>query len=58
MAAPDVNFASYQTFGFPEQTETDRGGYSTLITSYFKQAVRQQMETRGYQYVDGIQTCW
>lgn len=52
MAAPDANFTSYHTFGFPDQTGTDRGGYSTLITSYFKQAVRQQMETRGYQYVD------
>jgi hypothetical protein len=52
MAAPDAKLTSYQTFGFPAQTGTDRGGYSTLITSYFKQAVRQQMETRGYQYVD------
>jgi hypothetical protein len=52
MAAPDASFTSYHTFGFPEQTGTDRGGYSTLITSYFKQAVRKQMETRGYQYVE------
>ena len=50
--APDANFASYSTFGFPEQTGTDRGGYSTLVTSYFKSAVRQQMEQRGYHYVD------
>jgi uncharacterized protein DUF4136 len=52
MAAPDASFTSYHTFGFPDQTGTDRGGYSTLITSYFKQAVREQMEARGYQYVD------
>lgn len=51
-SAPDTNFSSYSTFGFPEQTGTDRGGYSTLVTSYFKSAVRQQMEQRGYQYVD------
>lgn len=51
-SAPDANFSSYSTFGFPEQTGTDRGGYSTLVTSYFKSAVRQQMERRGYQYVD------
>ncbi|HEY7642775.1 MAG TPA: DUF4136 domain-containing protein [Steroidobacteraceae bacterium] len=50
--APDANFSSYSTFGFPEQTGTDRGGYSTLVTSYFKQAVRDQMEQRGYHYVD------
>ncbi|HEU4654265.1 MAG TPA: DUF4136 domain-containing protein [Steroidobacteraceae bacterium] len=52
LAAPDANFTAYNTFGFPEQTGTDRGGYSTLITSYFKKAVREQMEARGYQYVD------
>ena len=51
-AAPDANFSSYTTFGFPEQTGTDRGGYSTLVTSYFKAAVRDQMEQRGYHYVD------
>ena len=50
--APDANFTSYSTFGFPEQTGTDRGGYSTLVTSYFKAAVRDQMEQRGYHYVD------
>lgn len=51
-SAPDVNFTSYSTFGFPDQTGTDRGGYSTLVTSYFKSAVRNQMEQRGYHYVD------
>jgi hypothetical protein len=50
--APDANFTAYNTFGFPEQTGTDRGGYSTLVTSYFKKAVRDQMEQRGYHYVD------
>ena len=51
-SAPDANFSTYSTFGFPEQTGTDRGGYSTLVTSYFKSAVRDQMEMRGYHYVD------
>jgi uncharacterized protein DUF4136 len=51
-AAPDANFSSYATFGFPEQTGTDRAGYSTLVTSYFKMAVREQMQLRGYRYVD------
>jgi len=51
-AAPDANLSAYSTFGFPEQTGTDRGGYSTLVTSYFKDAVKQQMEQRGYHYVD------
>jgi hypothetical protein len=51
-AAPDANFSGYNTFGFPEQTGTDRGGYSTFVTDYFKAAVRDQMEQRGYRYVD------
>jgi hypothetical protein len=51
-AAPDADLSKYSTFGFPEQTGTDRGGYSTLVTSYFKSAVRDQMEQRGYHYVD------
>jgi hypothetical protein len=51
-AAPDANFSSYSTFGFPEQTGTDRGGYSTIVTDYFKAAVTEQMQLRGYRYVD------
>lgn len=51
-SAPEVNFSAYSTFGFPEQTGTDRGGYSTLVTEYFKSAVREQMEQRGYRYVE------
>lgn len=51
-SAPDAAFSSYGSFGFPEQTGTDRGGYSTLVTNYFKKAVREQMELRGYHYVD------
>jgi Domain of unknown function (DUF4136) len=51
-AAPDANLSSYSTFGFPEQTGTDRGGYSTIVTDYFKAAVTEQMQLRGYRYVD------
>lgn len=50
--APDANLSSYSTFGFPEQTGTDRGGYSTIITNDFKHAVTEQMQMRGYRYVD------
>jgi hypothetical protein len=51
-SAPDASFSAYGSFGFPAQTGTDRGGYSTIVTSYFKSAVREQMERRGYRYVD------
>lgn len=45
-----ADFASYSTYGFPEEFGTDRGGYSTLITAHFRQAVTRQMERLGYRY--------
>jgi hypothetical protein len=45
-----ADFSVYRTYGFPKETGTDRGGYSTLITSYLKSAVSAQMEARGYKY--------
>jgi hypothetical protein len=47
-----VNFATYKTFGFPETTSTDRGGYTTLVTSHFKEAIRHEMTARGYVYAE------
>lgn len=47
-----VDLSAYRTFGFPAQTGTDRGGYSTLITAHFKNAVREQMTRRGYVYTE------
>jgi hypothetical protein len=45
-----ADFSVYRTFGFPKETGTDRGGYSTLVTSYFKDSVTTAMEARGYKY--------
>lgn len=45
-----ADLSVYRTYGFPKETGTDRGGYSTLVTSYFKSAVSTQMEARGYKY--------
>ncbi len=45
-----ADFSVYRTFGFPTETGTDRGGYSTLVTSYFKNSVTTAMEARGYKY--------
>jgi Domain of unknown function (DUF4136) len=45
-----ADFGVYRTFGFPKETGTDRGGYSTLVTSYFKSSVSTAMEARGYKY--------
>jgi hypothetical protein len=45
-----ADFSVYRTFGFPKETGTDRGGYSTLVTSYFKSSMTTAMEARGYKY--------
>lgn len=45
-----ADFSVYRTYGFPKETGTDRGGYSTLVTSYLKNSVSTAMEARGYKY--------
>jgi hypothetical protein len=45
-----ADLSLYRTYGFPTETGTDRGGYSTLMTKYFKEAVQRGMEARGYKY--------
>ncbi|MBC7983173.1 MAG: DUF4136 domain-containing protein, partial [Candidatus Obscuribacterales bacterium] len=47
-----IDFTSYRTFGFPPATGTDRGGYATLVTTYFKEAVQREMTARGYLYAE------
>jgi hypothetical protein len=48
-----ANFQNYKTYTFPEKLGTDRGGVSTPLTSYFKEAVRREMDARGYKFVEG-----
>jgi Domain of unknown function (DUF4136) len=43
-----ANLGSFKTYGYPEELGTDRAGYSTLITTYFKSAVNREMGKRGY----------
>ena len=43
-----ADLGSFRTYGFPEELGTDRAGYSTLITTYFKTAVNREMQRRGY----------
>lgn len=45
-----ADFSAYRSYGFPAELGTDRGGYSTLITGYFKQAVDREMQQRGFTY--------
>jgi hypothetical protein len=45
-----VDFSSFESYGFPDELGTDRAGYSTLITGYFRDAVHREMRSRGYRY--------
>ncbi|TYT25946.1 DUF4136 domain-containing protein [Luteimonas viscosa] len=47
-----ADFTSYRSFGFPERLGTDQAGYESLVTQTLKDAVRQQMESRGYTYAE------
>lgn len=59
-ATPDIrtdydrsaDFSSFATYGFVDEPGTDRAGYSTLITAYFRRAVDREMQNRGYRYVE------
>jgi hypothetical protein len=45
---PSANLTSYHTYGFVAEPGTNKGGYSTPITSYFKAAITREMNARGY----------
>lgn len=48
----NVDFSTYRTFGFVDALGTDKSGYSTLLTGYFKAAVQREMTGLGYTYSD------
>ncbi|MGH8203127.1 MAG: DUF4136 domain-containing protein [Steroidobacteraceae bacterium] len=50
---PSANLSSYKTYMFAAKTGTDRPEYATPITSYFKEAIRREMDARGYKHVEG-----
>lgn len=45
---PGANLSTYHTYGFADNPGTNRSGYSTPITTYFKQAIGREMDSRGY----------
>ncbi len=49
-ARPNVDFTSYKTYGWVTPLATDKAGYSTMITGYFKSAVQSEMAARGYTF--------
>ena len=49
---PSVNLASYHTYNFVAEPGTNRGGYSTPITTYFKTAISRELNARGYKLTE------
>jgi uncharacterized protein DUF4136 len=47
-SAPALDIQRYQSFGFVEHPDTDKAGYTTLVTRYLKDAVTREMLARGY----------
>jgi hypothetical protein len=49
---PGADFSRYRTYGFVAEPGTRRGGATNALTIYFMQAVRHEMDARGYQYTE------
>ena len=50
--APDVDLTQYRTYGFFEQLGVEGDNYSNIYGQYFRSAISQQMEARGYRKSD------
>lgn len=48
--APGSDFRGIKTYGFLAQLSTDKGGYQSLETNFFKAAIDKQMDLRGLKY--------
>ena len=49
---PAASFSAYRTYGFVPVVGTNYGGKVTALTVFFMQAIRQEMDSRGYQYTE------
>jgi hypothetical protein len=49
---PGANLSSYHTYGFYAEPGTNRGGYTTPITGFFKSAITREMNARGYKLTE------
>lgn len=46
-ADPDIDFSQYRTFGYFPKLSTDKAQYESLVSSFLKVAVAQQLVARG-----------
>lgn len=49
---PAANFDSYRSYGFVSEPGTNLEGKATALTIYFMQAIRHEMDARGFQYTE------
>ncbi len=49
---PSAEFSGYRSYGFVPVLGTNYGGKTTALTVYFMQAIRQEMDSRGYRYTE------
>jgi hypothetical protein len=47
---PAADFTTYRTFAFAEPLGTDRPEYSSMLSTYLRNAARRELESRGYRY--------
>lgn len=49
---PAAQFSGYRSYSFVPVLGTNYGGKTTALTVYFMQAIRHEMDSRGYRYTD------
>lgn len=49
---PEADFSRYGTFGFFDPLATDEAGYESIVSSFLKVAMSQEMAKRGFTYSD------
>jgi hypothetical protein len=55
---PAAQFSTYRTYGFVSMPGTNIDGKTTALTIYFMKAIREEMDSRGYQYTEESPDLW
>jgi hypothetical protein len=50
---PGADFGRYRTFTFADPLGTDSPQYSSMLSTFLRDATRRELEARGYRYTDG-----
>ncbi len=55
---PAAQFSTYRSYGFVAMPGTNIEGKTTALTIYFMKAIREEMDSRGYQYTEDSPDLW